>query len=158
MLLSWEFRNRIKRKYIPDFPLVSIVETYPGRVLSTGQLEALGLVAPPEPVEVSSVISLPSSRRRRFNGERQLPDYQRCLERAPQSKEHGGPDRSSADYDFCKWAARFGWSIAETESKLLEVSEKAQEKKRLGDPGYVRVTARNAADAVAAQGRQRGRG
>jgi hypothetical protein len=94
--------ENFKRKYIPDFPVVSIVETNFGRVLSTGQLEALGLVAPPEPVEVSSVISLPSSRRRRFNGERQLPDYQRCLERAPLSKEHGGPDSNSADLAFCK--------------------------------------------------------
>jgi hypothetical protein len=150
--------ENFKKKYIPDFPVVSIVETKPGRVVTTGQLEALGLVAPPEPVKVSSVISLPSSRRQRLNGVRRSPDYQLCLERAPLSKEHGGPDRSSADFDFCKWAARFGWSIEETESRLLEVSEKAQEKKSLGDPGYVRVTVQNAADSVAAQGRQRGRG
>jgi hypothetical protein len=150
--------ENFKKKYIPDFPVVSIVEATPGRVVTTGQLEALGLLAPPEPVIVSSVISLPSFRRQRLNGVRRPPDYQLCLERAPLSKEHGGPDRSSADFDFCKWAARYGWSIEETESRLLEVSEKAQQKKSLGDPGYVRVTVRNAADAVAAQGRQRGRG
>jgi hypothetical protein len=74
------------------------------------------------------------------------------------SKEHGGPDRSSADFDFCKWAARFGWSVGETEIKLLENSEKAQERRGLGDPGYARVTAQNAADSVALEGRQRGRG
>jgi hypothetical protein len=103
--------ENFKKKYIPDFPVVSIIEATPGRVVTTGQVEALGLVSPPEPVKASSVISLPSSRRQRLGGERQLPDYQRCLDRAPLSKEHGGPDRSSADFDFCKWAARFGWSV-----------------------------------------------
>lgn len=82
----------------------------------------------------------------------------RCLERAPLSKERGGPDRSSADFDWCKLAARFSWSIDETAKKLLEVSEKAQERRDLGDPGYVNVTAKNAANSVAARGRQRGRG
>jgi hypothetical protein len=41
-----------------------------------------------------------------------------------------------ADHDWCKWAARFGWSIEEAADKLLEVSEKAQERRSLGDPGY----------------------
>jgi hypothetical protein len=121
--------ENFKAKYIPGFPVVTILETVPCRVVTTSQLEALGLVAPPEPVIVSSVISLPTSRRERFGGESQLPDYQRCLERAPLSKEHGGPDRSSADFDFCKWAARFGWSVKETAIKLLEVSEKAPERR-----------------------------
>jgi len=150
--------ENFKRKYLPDFPVVSIVETNPGRILSTGQLEALELVAPPDPVEVSSVISPPSSRRQRLGSERQWPDYQRCLERAPVSKEHGGADRSSADFDWCKLAARFGWSIEETANKLLEVSEKARERRSLGDPGYVLITAKNAAAAAATRGRQRGRG
>jgi RepB DNA-primase from phage plasmid len=150
--------ENFKRKYVPDFPVVTILETVPGRVVTTSQLEVLGLVAPPEPVIVSSVISLPTFRRQRFGGERHPPDYQCCLERAPLSKEHGGPDRSSADFDFCKWAARYGWSIEETKKKLLEVSEKAQERRDLGDPGYVNVTAKNAADSVAARARQRGRG
>jgi hypothetical protein len=150
--------ENFKKKYIPDFPVVRIIEATPGCVVTTGQLEALGLVAPPEPVKVSSVISLPFSHSQRLAGERHLPDYQRCLERAPLSKEHGGPDRSSADFDFCKRAARFGWSVKETAIKLLEFSEKAQERRKLGDPGYVLVTAQNAADSVAAQGRQRGRG
>jgi hypothetical protein len=130
--------ENFKAKYIPDFPVVTIVETVPGRVVTTSQLEALGLVAAPEPVIVSSVISVPTFRRQRFGGKRHPPDYQCCLERAPLSKEHGGPDRSSADFDFCKWAARYGWSIEETAKKLLEVSEKAQEQRELGDPGYVR--------------------
>lgn len=150
--------ENFKAKYIPDFPVVTILEAVPGHVVTTSQLEALGLVAPPEPVIVSSVISLPTSRRQRSGGERQWPDYQRCLERAPLSKEHGGPDRSSADFDWRKWAARFGWSIEETANKLLEVSEKAREQRGLGDPGYVLITAQNARASVATRGRQRGRG
>jgi hypothetical protein len=149
--------ENFKRKYVPNFPVVSVVETNPGRVVTVGQLEALGLVAPADPVRVSSVISLPFSRRQ-MSGERHWPDYQHCLERAPLSKEHGGPDRSSADFDWCKRAARFGWSVDETAIKLLEVSEKAQECRSIGDPGYVRITAQNAADSVAAQGRQWGSG
>jgi hypothetical protein len=73
--------ENFKRKYIPDFPVVSIVETTSGRVLATGQLEALGLVAPPEPVTAPAVIQMHTSRRQRLSGERQWPDYQRCLER-----------------------------------------------------------------------------
>lgn len=150
--------ENFKTKYMPHFPVVTILETVPGRVVTTRQLEDMGLVAPLEPAEVSSVSSLDTSRRQKRRGEKQWPDYQCCLERAPLSKEHGGPDRSSADFDWCKWAARFGWSIEETANKLLEVSEKAQEKRRLGNPSYVLVTAQNAAASMAARGRQRGRG
>ena len=47
-------------------------------------------------------------------------------------------------------AAQRGWSIEETAQKLLEVSEKAQERARLqGDEGYALVTAQNAAAAAA---------
>lgn len=54
-------------------------------------------------------------------------------------------------------AAQRGHSIEETASKLLEVSEKAQERERLHDAGYARVTAENAG-AAAEPGRKRGRG
>jgi hypothetical protein len=149
--------ENFKRKYIPGFPVVRIVEATPGRVITTDQLEGMGLVAPPEPISAPAVIQMHTSRSQRLSGERQWPDYQRCLERAPLSMERGGPDRSSADFDWCKLAARFGWSI-ETANKLLEVSQKAQERSRLSDPGYVLVTAQNAAASVAARVRQRGRG
>jgi hypothetical protein len=48
-------------------------------------------------------------------------------------------------------------TIEEIAQKLLEVSEKAQEKARGGNKGYALVTAQNAT-AAAARGRQRGRG
>jgi hypothetical protein len=76
---------------------------------------------------------------------------------APRSTTGNGPDRSLADYFFCKMAAQRGWSLEETEQKLLEVSEKARERARRGDEGYAHVTALNAA-AAAEEGRRPGRG
>jgi hypothetical protein len=35
-----------KRKYEPDFPSVAITEASPGRIVTAGQLQSLGLVAP----------------------------------------------------------------------------------------------------------------
>ena len=59
-----------------------------------------------------------------------------------------GPDRSDADFFWCKMAARRHWTIEEIAQKLLEESAKAQEKERGGDKGYAYVTAVNAAAAA----------
>jgi hypothetical protein len=76
------------------------------------------------------------------------PDYQRSLRGAP-LKSDGTPDRSLADFMWCKWAIQRGHSIEETADKLAEVSAKAQERIRIrGDRGYTLLTARNAAAAV----------
>jgi hypothetical protein len=86
---------------------------------------------------------------------RQWPNYQQALRGAP-SKSDGGPDRSLADFMFCKWAVQRGWSVEETAAKLTEVSAKAQERLRIKtDAGYALLTARNAAAAVE---RDRGHG
>jgi len=42
-------------KYGPDFPTVTIPEAHPGRVMTPEQLEALGLVAAPEPVKATTL-------------------------------------------------------------------------------------------------------
>ena len=76
---------------------------------------------------------------------------------APLNREGSGPDRSMADFFWCMMAVQRGWSIEETAHKLVEVSERAQERVRLKDEGYALVTAENAA-AAAAKDRQRGRG
>lgn len=145
-----------KRKYEPDFPTVRIVDTVPGRVVTTAQLDSLGLVASPEPAP--AVIPIRSRRRHSATeGERTWPDYQRCVTGAPPAKEGDGPDRSMADFFWCMRAAQRGWSVEEIANELLEVSAKAQERARLGDEGYARITAQNAA-AAAARGRQTGRG
>jgi hypothetical protein len=149
--------SNFKPKYIGNFPKVAILDTAPGRMMTPEALESLGLVAPPEPYTAPTVVHLnPSRKHRRAGTEPEWPDYELCVRKAPRAAE-GGPDRSKADFFWCMMAAQRGWSIEEIANKLLEVSEKAQEKPRLHDAGYARVTAENAAEA-AERGRKRGRG
>ena len=75
---------------------------------------------------------------------------------APRTSDGSGPDRSKADFWWCKLAIQRKWSIEDTEARLLEVSEKARERVRLGDTGYVHQTVLNAAMAVE-RDRQRSR-
>jgi RepB DNA-primase from phage plasmid len=145
-----------KTKYLPKPPTVSILEAHPGRIMTPAQLEELHLLAEPE--RTASVLNLRPRRPSRQPGrERQWADYARCLLGAPPNSSGNGPSRSHADSFFCKLAAQSGWSIEETEQKLLEVSEKARERVRCGDEGYAHITAVNAA-AAARQGRRRSRG
>ncbi len=147
-----------KRKYEPDFPTVAICDSSPGRIMTTAQLDALGLVAPLEPEKTAAVLPLrPHRVSERGSRQRQWPDYQRCLVGAPPSKSGKGPDRSMADYFWCKMAAQRNWSVEEIAVKLVEVSERAQERVRLKDEGYVTITAQNAFDAAVRE-RPRGRG
>jgi len=88
-----------KRKYEPGFPTVAILAAAPGRVVTAAQLEALGLVAPPEPVRQPSVLPLRVSRRHEAAiHARRWPDYQRCVENAPPNHGKTGPDISRADF------------------------------------------------------------
>lgn len=80
----------------------------------------------------------------------------RSPSRALRSSDGSGPDRSRADFLWCYLALQRGWSAEETEAKLLEVSEKARERARGGDEGYVHVTVTNA-QAWLELGRQRSR-
>jgi hypothetical protein len=145
-----------KTKYLPNPPTVTILESHPGRVMTPAQLQQLHLLAEPE--RTAWVVDPRPHRSSRQPGrERELPDYERCLLDAPPASSGNGPSRSHADFLFCKRAARAGWSVEQAEQKLLEVSEKARERVRSGDEGYVHITAVNAA-AAAEQGRRRGRG
>jgi hypothetical protein len=47
-----------KAKYLPSPPVVTILEAHPGRVMTPAQLEAMGLLAAPEPEQSSSVVAL----------------------------------------------------------------------------------------------------
>jgi hypothetical protein len=114
--------------------------------MTPAQLEFLGLLAAPEPEQSSPVVAFdPRRARLSHDRERQWPDYQRCLQGAPPASEGNGPSLSHADFFWRKMAAQRGWSIEETAQKLLEVSEKAQERARCRDEGYTLVTAQNAA-------------
>jgi hypothetical protein len=81
-----------KRKYEPQFPTVAIRDTAPGRIMTTGQLESLGLVAQPEPVTV--LPSAPARVSRRSEAAiraRKWPDYERCLQSAPPNHGNTAP-------------------------------------------------------------------
>jgi len=148
--------ENFKTKYAPHFPTVTILETHPGRVMTVHQLEALGLVAPPEPVKATT---LAFARRSQHSSEgtRQWPSYEKSLAGAPPNHDGTGPDRSMADYWWCYLALQWHWSIEDTEAKLLEVSKRAQESVERGDPGYIHRTVLKVAAALA-RNPQRGRG
>ena len=139
-----------KPNYAPEFPIVTLAHVNPGRTITTAQLEQAGLIAPAEepappmpPASVPPRIAPSGTTVSRF-----WPDYERALRGAPLKKQGNGPDRSLADYMFCRWAAQRGWPAEEIAIKLTEVSTKAQEQARRGDDGYAKVTAWNAVQAV----------
>jgi len=144
--------ENFKSKYVPDYPTVTIVETHPGRIMTPEQLEARGLLAPSEPVTAPPLKF--TGRRSESGKERQWPSYEMSLAGAPQGQD--GPDRSRADFGWSYLALQRGWSQEDTEAKLLEVSEKAHERAKGGDPCYAHVTVTNAA-AWLERGRQKSR-
>jgi hypothetical protein len=109
------------------------------------QLEGLGLVAAPEPVAHAMPLRVSTSR--------SWPDYQRCVQGAPQKHDRSGPDISRADYFFCMLAAQRGHGIEEIAARLMEDSSKARE----NGENYARITAENAT-AASNRGRHRVRG
>jgi len=147
-----------KSKYAPAFPRVEITRTNAGSVTTVAALELAGLIAPEQPQPPRSVPPETSRPARKVAGQgtapRHWPDYQRTLQGAPMKRDGTGPDRSTADFMWCKWAIERGHSIDETAAKLAEVSERAQEAVRRGDiekggvPGYCKLTAWKAAAAV----------
>jgi hypothetical protein len=127
-----------KEKYAPNFPCVETVHASPGQVVRQAELEALGMVAPPEKRQPAAI---PISRRR--PDARGWPNYQRCLEGAPE-REPGRRDRSKADFTFCLLAIDWGWGVEETAARLLQESRKAQE----NGEAYALRTARSAAAVI----------
>jgi RepB DNA-primase from phage plasmid len=151
-----------KRKYEPDFPVVRISAAAPGRIVPRERLEEMGLVAPPEPETAPPLFVARTPQGRGSNlrprNEKVWPDYARSLAGAPPNRQGNGPDRSMADFSWCMTAIDWGWSIEDTASKLVEVSERARERLQLKDKGYPLITAQNAAAAVERNDRRRGRG
>lgn len=134
---SWNF----KEKYAPAFPRVETVHTSPGLVVTRAELEALGVVAPPEKTE-----SAPApARASRRSGGRGWPSYARCVTGAPPARDGNRPDISRADFTFCLLAIDWGWSVAATAARLMQESSKAKE----NGEDYARITAENAAAALA---------
>jgi hypothetical protein len=138
---SWNFKG----KYAPSFPRIETVHASPGRVVTKAQLEAIGVVAPPErtvPAIVRTSLRTP--------GARGWPNYQRCLENAPPTRSGDRPDISRADYTFCLLALDWGWGIEETAERLMHESAKARE----NGEAYSLRTARAAASAIERRGGQ----
>jgi hypothetical protein len=80
-----------KEKYAAAFPRVETVHARPGTVVTRAELEALGVVTPPEktiPTAIHFARCRPDARG--------WPSYERCLEGAPK-RDGGRPDRSRAD-------------------------------------------------------------
>jgi hypothetical protein len=112
----------------------------PGRVVTSAELEALGVAAPAERVTPAVV--------RQHRSPRGWPDYQRCVEGAPEASEGGRPDISRADFTFCLLAIDWGWGVEETADRLMQESGKAQTE----GMRYAARTARAAARAVQRRG------
>ena len=140
-----------KQKYAPAFPMIELARVDAGKTVTIAALEKAGLLisreAPPS-LPPATVPPSVSRQKVQASGPWHWPDYQQSLRGAP-LKGDGTPDRSLADFMWCKWAIQRGHGIKETAEKLAEVSAKAQERIRMrGDHGYTLLTARNAAAAV----------
>jgi len=72
------------------------------------------------------------------------PSYARCLTAAPRAKNHDGPDRSAADFEFCLISIDRGWPVEAAAAQLMLESEKARS---LGER-YALFTAQRAASIV----------
>jgi len=132
-----------KEKYAPAFPRVETVHASPGMLATRTELEALGVVAPPE---MTHPAAIPISRQR--PSARGWPSYQRCVENAPPARGGGRPDISRADFTFCLLAIDWGWGVEETAARLMQESGKARE----NGEAYALRTARNAAAAIERRG------
>lgn len=121
-----------KPKYLPDFPMVRIVSVNSGRQVQPAEIE--GELAPREPARFWWGSAKTS---------RDWPDYERCLRGAPHKKD-GTPDRSSADFVWCKWALDRGHPPAAVMARLLEVSEKGRQEWQRGNENYVLRTVESA--------------
>ncbi len=135
-----------KEKYAPAFPRVETVHASPGRVVTRAELEALGVVAPPERTVPRTTLTVPPA---------PTPKDGRAISAAwkvPPTREGGRPDISRADFTFCLLAIDWGWGIEETAARLMQESGKAQE----NGEAYALRTARNAVAAIERRGgRQR---
>jgi len=132
----------VKLKYAPDFPMVRIVGLQPGRTVTPAELESLGLITAPAAARALVPVHFRGS-----DVSRGWPDYDQCLRGAP-PRADGLPDRSRADYLWCKWAIERGQSMDAVQVRLPEVSEKARHESRHGNRNYVQRTVNAATKAA----------
>jgi hypothetical protein len=129
--------RNFKRKYAPYFPTVAIQEATPHLIVTRAHLDALGLIAAPDPPRPPPTV--------RHSKTAKWPSYQQCLDTAPLN--HGGdaPDVSRADFTFALIASDWGHPAEQVSARLMEYSTKARE----NGQRYADLTARKAAAIVA---------
>lgn len=136
--------ENFKIKYAPDYPMVTLVQGIPGRIMTPERLQTMGLLTEPEPVKISVAPARVSP-----NYDRPWPSYAITLSRTRPKRDGSGPDRSLADWNWAMTAITGQKSVEDTIAKLMEVSENAQQRAARGDEGYARITVENAAAAAA---------
>ncbi len=110
---SFNFKPKRQR---PDgsFPLVKLRSFNPGRIVTPDELQSLGLLPErpkPRPVHATTNTRIPTD----------WPEYDAAL---------ASTDRSQADWKFTCAAKSLGWTPAHVSAKLLEFSDKAQQRAR----------------------------
>lgn len=134
--------RNFKPKYSPDYPEITVRHIQPGRQTSEVELTAAGVVAQSESRAFkNSPKQLPPRTRHRW------PSYERCVADAPMNHAGSAPDISRADFTFCVIAIDWGWTPDEAAARLMEESAKA----RKNGEAYARLTARRAAEVLAAR-------
>ena len=128
-----------KRKYAPQFPSVRLIQMTPHHIVDSAELEALDLVA----ANTTSRTTF-TGQPRPVTGVRRWPSYERCLTGAPPAHNGDRPDVSRADFTFCLLSIDWGWSLADTYQRLLEISSKAH----VAGKAYARLTVQRAAAAI----------
>lgn len=141
--------ENFKLKYAPNYPTVTIVETHPGRVMRPEQLESRGLLSAAPERRKAADLKFTDLAPRRSGAEKHWPSYEESLARAGRNQAGTSPDRSTADFWWCYFALKEGFRREETEAKLVEVSERAEERVGGSDKGYARITVENAAERLA---------
>ena len=115
--------ENFKLKYAPAYPVVTIKESHPGRAMTPETLEQIRLLASvPQPVkaaELKFTRRLPS----RSCREKQWQSYKESLARAGPNQDGTGPDRSTAEFWWCYFALKNGYSKEETEAKRFTWEE-----------------------------------
>lgn len=135
--------HNYKEKYAPDYPIVTISHSSPGLVMTTSQLQEMGLLTIP-----SRLMPKPIPRNEWTEKKpKRFPDYDRCLQNAPTNTKGDAPDTSRADYTWCMIAIDWGWTVEETAAQLLR--ERTDDRKRhRNTQRYAEATARSAATGV----------
>ncbi len=144
--LRWpgSINHKPERKQVDGAqPIVRIVHLEAGRVTTIAELEGLGLLAPPIKKAERSNFKVYANK-----VPTKWPSWDQELGYCRLKEDSGDPDRSEADFRWCRTAFLWGWSEAEITAELRKVSPKACDETR----HYIHRTVERAS-AAAANGR-----